>query len=544
MSGKGRGPIWRFVVGDLVHNRNGDRVYVLRRNRDAGSKWRRHSMVRRAVTRWAAIAALCGVLVAYHVNPAVTVRAAWIVGLVCFLAAAGMLIYGVATYRHRTVDRNPLYQKIRSVYSGLRLPERPDRDRWQLARDGSTIRIRFDRGVAVKPLYRRQIHGIIEDHFHRDYSSSWRIDGPKPHATFTRRPYPQPREYAELLSTIEQLGPAEVLLGVSGSGTPAVWDMDNDAPHMMASVGTGGGKSSLVRSVVLQMLRKPDVEGIYIADVKWTSAKSLEGVEGVQVAKELPDVLAMVQHVARIIERRMRGVDDSTGRVLFVLEEGNLFTDWMTTWWQQTKPQQAPKRCPAFDALSTILYAGREFHVNCLALYQSGMVAAVSPNAGAAGGSSLRGQFGLTAVCRNTPQAWSSIVGGSDGPKQLRLPKGQDGQNVPGTMVLYRQTNQTQDIIGVPLATHEYTQAEALHLAGGATAPLVPVDPPRKTLGKFSTDHGDGMTGMSWAALRRHKADHPEAWAGLGRRGDGNSILYTALEVQDALRATGRRVGA
>lgn len=543
---KGHGPVWRFVTGDLVVNRSGDRTYVFRRNRDVASKWRQHSMIRRAATRYATIAALCGILLAYHRAPALTIRVATITAVGAVLAAAAALIYGTVTYQYRRHHKAPLYSKIASVYKGLKLPEQPERDRWKLARDGSTARLRFDRGVAVAPIYRRRILGIIEDHYHRDYSASWHIEGiAKPYVQFTRRPYPEHRNYADLAEQMAALPAHQIMLGISGNGQPAVWDMDNDAPHMMASIGTGGGKSTLIRTIALQLLAKPDFGGIYLPDVKWTSAKSLEGIEGIHVAKEIPDVMAAVEHVAQIVERRMRGVDDSTNRVVLILEEGNLFTQWVTRWWQSNKPQQAPKQCPTFDHLATVLFAGREFNVNVVAVYQSGMVASVAPGTGPAGGNALRAQFGITVVGRNTPQAWASIVGGSDGPKQLRLPKGPDGETVPGTLILYRQTNQEQDIIGVPMASHEYTQAEALAIAGGATTPLIPVDPPRRALSAFSTDKGDGMTGMTDDALRQHKHRHPNVWAGLGRPGPGrsNSTLYTALEVQDALRATGRDIG-
>lgn len=97
-------------------------------------------------------------------------------------------------------------------------------------------------------------------------------------------------------------GDSRYILGVNGEGEPLYIDLSGDSPHVLVSAATGGGKSSILRSVAAQALAQGDQ--VVILDIKQHSQSWAEGLPNVFIANTLSEIGNALVQVGQEVHAR------------------------------------------------------------------------------------------------------------------------------------------------------------------------------------------------------------------------------------------------
>jgi hypothetical protein len=205
-----------------------------------------------------------------------------------------------------------------------------------------------------------------------------------------------------------------VVVGFAAGKRPVLLDFEADAPHAIAAMGTGGGKSTLLRGLIAQLLHN-GVEHITIIDPKLVSLIEFADHPRVRICityGEMWEGILDFYHVMRDRYQQLHADPTITfpRRVLFV-EEGNSFGAEIRLYWNNELGGKGP--APIIQTLALILFQARQAGMNVIGAYQRLSVAAVgTPDA--------RDQFGFVIMSRFKPTAWKSLVGTMPIPRSPR----------------------------------------------------------------------------------------------------------------------------
>ncbi|MER5809887.1 FtsK/SpoIIIE domain-containing protein [Streptomyces sp. NPDC002033] len=259
----------------------------------------------------------------------------------------------------------------------------------------------------LKNLVSRRIPG--------EWDASW--DHQNFVVTFKHPPRPPAKVlFSEVQDIIDGLNDSQVLLGLGTRNEKIVLDFEDETPHVGLSVGTGGGKSSTLRNIIVQQIRK-GAEKFIIIDPKLISLDCLDGIPEVEIYTEIAEQWAAIAGFALEMERRyqIKKADKSVTfpRWFLVMEEQNDFAEESYQTWMDVKEKKDPARPPVFSQLAKSLFKGRQANMNIISVYQR-------LTARAAGGTELRDQYGAKILARFSPQAWNSLVATTPRPKSSR----------------------------------------------------------------------------------------------------------------------------
>lgn len=423
--------------------------------------------------------------------------------------------------------------------------------------------------------------------------------------------YPKPRPPAKI--TFEQALPYmlkatshEFYIGHGVTNRPIFIDLEQDAPHVAAVAGTGGGKSITVRTAVTQVVRG-GMTHVYICDPKRISHDWARGVPQIDIYRSIEDQVQAVYDFFEEIERRKDlteiypDVDHhfELDRRMLVMEEMNTWTRMVKIWWRNVKSKEDPKECPVFDYLGMCLFMGRELKMHVFQVYQQF-------NAAVAGGSDLRDQVGIKIMARWSIQSWDMLFGtrprlqpsrhpgrglvaigdtkeilqrpmisgqearefaleapdvvvqGHEVPRQSATdiptppPISRSGgwvPEAPGLSRSHRPTtpgNQGGEGGTVPPMGHPglTLMPGGGQPAPGPAAPDAGAEPARLyTLRELSEDKGEGIIPMKYETLRRNRGgDRSKGEFPTGEK-RGNVTVYTAEEIQSWYRNRPRAAG-
>lgn len=259
----------------------------------------------------------------------------------------------------------------------------------------------------LKNLVSRRIPG--------EWDASW--DHQNFVVTFKHPPRPPAKVlFNEVQDIIDGLPDSQVLLGLGTRNEKIVLDFEDETPHVGLSVGTGGGKSSTLRNIIVQQIRK-GAEKFIIIDPKLISLDCLDGIPEVEIHTEIMEQWAAIAKFALEMERRyqIKKADKSATfpRWFLVMEEQNDFAEESYQTWMDVKDKKDPARPPVFGQVAKSLFKGRQANMNIISVYQR-------LTARAAGGTELRDQYGAKILARFSPQAWNSLVATTPRPKSSR----------------------------------------------------------------------------------------------------------------------------
>jgi hypothetical protein len=208
--------------------------------------------------------------------------------------------------------------------------------------------------------------------------------------------------------------PTAPVLALGRGDAPIAIDVDAEAPHILISAGTIGGKSATVRNIITQLL-VADPEAIaVIADKKEHSQRGLAAVPGVAYAREDVEINNMLVAVWEEVQRRNRICRDvplgqalpEFPRIVLGLEEMNVTTKTLNAWWKQKNGTRAGQ-APGIYALDNILCMGRAVRTNVILDGQQ-------VNARTTGGGEGRANIAVRILAEYGEPEWRMLAHGAE----------------------------------------------------------------------------------------------------------------------------------
>jgi hypothetical protein len=376
-----------------------------------------------------------------------------------------------------------------------------------------------------------------------DMDARWHMRGSEPYATFRRAPRPPKRvAFADVRAAFGADTSGAPVLGIGAREKVIRVDLDSDAPHLALSMGSGAGKSVLLRAVIAQFLHNG--AQVIIADGKRISqswCKNLAGVSYYRTGEQMHDALIALQAE---VDRRNDLIDavdaededsvDVGPRIVFVFEEQNVGVPMLVKYWNKAKQKGDPKRSPALDALDFILCTGRQVKVHVVSVAQMFTVAAAGGNPAA------RENYGLRGLGRATRNAWLMLAPevGPPFPRSSRIRgrihvvlagEATECQCVFMTVPEAREWA-TSGPVTVPVTWSAPTKFTVRPAESTVTPESVTADEPRRfTLAQASRE---AWCTIDYATMRQRKRRAGAAWPA-GQR-NGSRETWTEAELRAA----------
>lgn len=232
--------------------------------------------------------------------------------------------------------------------------------------------------------------------------------------TVRRRP-PARVGYADLSARMGNLAEWEYFLGLGVGGKPVTVSFRDDSPHIAVSASTGAGKSELAKIIAVQVLCRGGL--VVILDRKGSHgwAINLPGVVYCRTAAQMHDELIRLGALADERNDVAFGNPDAElgQRILVIAEELNATFDLLRDYWEEIRPQGAPKKSAAVKGLKDILFMGRSAKINVVGVAQMLTARAI-------GGPEARECFSIRCLARYTTNAWKMLVPEASMPRSSR----------------------------------------------------------------------------------------------------------------------------
>ncbi|MBC9729305.1 helicase HerA domain-containing protein [Streptomyces sp. TRM68367] len=374
----------------------------------------------RLVFRISGLSVTAGTGYAYWEEPQSTLASLEYGGV---LAAGAASLAGIAhtllTREQRELMREWVTPLHHALAVPLGIPEQTDPRRYLHVPVNYTdddARIRID-----LPLHLRFSQDLVADVIAKklaleNVSFTWHYAGKDPYLVVKKAHRPpnvlrlSDPGVREMLASMPESAP---LIGCGAGNRKVSVDLDDDSPHVLVSAGTGGGKSTILRTITCQFIRNG--AHAFVLDFKRISHVWARGVPGMTYCRDIADIhdalLALGQEGRRRIRLAEALGDDVLAeepekvgpRLVILLEEVNATMKQLARYWDRIRESGDPKTSPAIDALAEILFMGRQVRLHVLLVAQSATARAL-------GGPEMREQFATRILSRYTLNAWRMLV--------------------------------------------------------------------------------------------------------------------------------------
>lgn len=283
---------------------------------------------------------------------------------------------------------------------------------------GPCIEIRAPEGVLIDDELATKIRKALGAKFGLDLTESWDQVGPQARGRYrVRERPPSSVVLADIRAALRHAADHEIVLGIAAGNRPVIVSLDDDAPHIGLSAGSGAGKSVFAMTAAGQILARGG--RVVILDTKG-SHRWARGIPGVTVCMDIADIHAALLGIDKLATERNREAFiqpdgwDPGERVFVVFEEMNATIALLRSWWAEVRDQGDPKICPSIAAYRRILFTGRSAKVNLLAIAQM-----LTGNA--SGGPEARENLGIRALARYSANNWKMLAPECPMPKKSRV---------------------------------------------------------------------------------------------------------------------------
>ncbi|MFC9265625.1 hypothetical protein ACFT25_38100 [Streptomyces hydrogenans] len=387
------------------------------------TSWHCWPYAARGAARLAATATLLGLLVP-----------AWRTTTLVLLALALVAAVATATrFKPKPPGDDVLYgDKIWTILrADLGLPEDEPKENWlhlptRLADPGARIVIRLPWTFRGSELDRQNLGSLINSRLPGEWVARFSFTGEHATATYTHKPPPAPPKPdptppeavdffdPRVQEALANLAPDEFLLGVDAFGQFVTRKMAGETSHWAYSVGSGGGKSTTLQWLAVQMLMKRGT--IVGVDPKLISLAPLVGVPGIHIYKDPEngqDMRAAIEWVADVTIARFweyeQGIQTKFDPLYLFLEEANELSGLLKAVWNRIRVKKGDEKDPAGDpiweeSVAKTLRFGRAVNVHVIAVFQD-----FKDNE--FGGVSLQPLFRFKALGNYDVRQWERITG-------------------------------------------------------------------------------------------------------------------------------------
>lgn len=202
-----------------------------------------------------------------------------------------------------------------------------------------------------------------------------------------------------LREQLEALPASTALIGIGTDGTAIAVNVDH-APHILVCTGTGGGSTTILRTLTAQFLHQGAhalvLDGPLVAHL-WT--KDLPTVTHRGSVAGIHDALV---GLAAELQRRINldGDVDDVPRLMVVLDRADDTMRHLASYWENFRQKDDPTKSPAITALEGVLQAGRQARIHVL--YNGRASGGLAPDA--------REQFATVILARVSAGTWQRLA--------------------------------------------------------------------------------------------------------------------------------------
>jgi hypothetical protein len=490
---------WRFFSGQHLDGRYRTDAGFLRPGirvmhpTGHASRWAHLPHAGRAGIRVAAVLAVAGICDGLATDRGATLGALAITAAGLALAGAGLAWFRARTWAHRRRYLRPLHRAL-APELGIPLAARPQS--WLTVPpgfgtiEGAKVRLALPEGTLATADVRRVVATALSEKLALEGASiEWSTVGKAPTAVVTTSsPPPSKVTFGDAIRELEAAREAAPLIGIGRNSSVITADYEADSPHVLVSAGSGGGKSTIVRTLAAQTLHNGGLS--VICDIKRISHTWARGLPNVFYSRDISEIHNMLIRLKAEVDRRNEMVDelaDENGnisdenmaqvgpRIQLVMEEMNATANRLAAYWRKTRDKADPTVSPAVEALADILFMGRAVLVNVIAVAQ--MMTAKT-----LGGPESRENFATRIMARYTLNAWKMLV-----PEVWPMPRRSNHQGRV-QVVTAGVARETQVIYFTPSEAREWAMSGAvsrfiLPEPGELAAGSIPAVDPVPTVG-------------------------------------------------------------
>jgi hypothetical protein len=238
----------------------------------------------------------------------------------------------------------------------------------------------------------------------------WGIDFERSRPMLWLRACPTPPQlvtFEQVRELAENTPVGEFFFGLAARMKAFGVSLSGDSPHILASIGSGGGKSQFGKWMALQALRRG--ARVVIIDIvkRGASHKWAKGVPGVEIYRHPDTAHQALLDLSDLVETRCEANWDEgevidNQQVLLIIEESNRTLRKLQTYWANDLGET--KTSLAVLAIEGILCVGREAGVNAVTVGQR-------MSAAASGGGDARENYGVRLGNRFSRQTAKMLFG-------------------------------------------------------------------------------------------------------------------------------------
>ncbi|MFE9258429.1 hypothetical protein [Streptomyces sp. NPDC006879] len=171
----------------------------------------------------------------------------------------------------------------------------------------------------------------------------------------------------DLREQIEALPEGTALIGISTSGRAIAVDLDAESPHVLVCTASGGGSTTVLRSLTAQFLH----QGAHalVLDPKRISHLWAKGLPTVTHRGNVAGIHDALVGLGEELERRLDLTDtelDTTPRLIVSVDSAQSALRQLTRYWQTFRDKDDPHTSPAVTALEAALWSGRGARVHVI----------------------------------------------------------------------------------------------------------------------------------------------------------------------------------
>lgn len=393
------------------------------------------------VLRWSLLAGTTVVPVAYAVNPDVT--APWLV-----MTGVGT-VGAVATRQVQIVTAGLKRQTRHAVVSQLHDAFGSRQPRVRLEYDGRRLvelAVGIPSGVVLTDVTQKSIKAVISKVAPTLTEADWpNMVNDRTVVLTAPQEAPTLVKYAQVRQAMLDAPSGTLVLGVDASDHVVTHSLDNDAPHVLVTMESGGGKSVKYRSLISQLVEQG--AKVDILDVKQISLHEFADSPGIDIYTDVAAIWDLVSTFkTEMMERyeelkavsykeHPRLLAGYQRKVLF-FEEMNGFQLASQVYWDSIRGQGERAAIPALQDLAEILAMARQVKMNVF-------VAGQRIDRKTLGGSSAFENFGLRLLSNPSTATWR-MHGDGKKPAGSKI-KGRHVALIGGTTVIHQGIYTTQD---------------------------------------------------------------------------------------------------
>ncbi|MFF0754602.1 FtsK/SpoIIIE domain-containing protein [Streptomyces sp. NPDC004267] len=203
---------------------------------------------------------------------------------------------------------------------------------------------------------------------------------------------------------MEALPSSLVLIGLTTGGEPVCVDLDAGSPHVLVCSATGGGTTTILRTLTAQLLH----HGAHalVLDLKRVSHRWAKDLPTVTYRTDIVDIHDALVGLRAELQHRINHIDqhgdaDDLPRLTVVFEVSDITLRNLAGYWDTVREEKDdPKTSPAVTALEELLFEGR----------QARMYVFLAGHLNSPLGPEAREQFSTVVLGRVTTRTWDRLA--------------------------------------------------------------------------------------------------------------------------------------